>query len=93
LRGYDLTPCASLRGHAHDHTKSDFLLLRLPIAIGRDAWIGGGAFVGSGVTIDDGGIARGASRIGKNTPKIKTQRSNRFQSRLRVHHQFSLVVS
>jgi len=60
LRGYDLTT-ASLRGHAHNHTKPDFLLLRLPIAIGMNAWIGAGDFVGSGVPIDVGGIARGVS--------------------------------
>jgi hypothetical protein len=68
-------------------------LLRLPIAIGMDAWIGAGAFVGSGSPVMTAGLLAACLGIGKNTPKIKTQRSNRFQSRLRVHHQFSLVVS
>jgi putative colanic acid biosynthesis acetyltransferase WcaF len=40
----------------HDHTKSDFPLLRPPIIIGREAWICADAFVGPGVTIGEGAI-------------------------------------
>ena len=40
----------------HDHTKSDFPLLRPPIVIGAEAWICADAFIGPGVTIGEGAI-------------------------------------
>jgi putative colanic acid biosynthesis acetyltransferase WcaF len=40
----------------HDHTKSDFPLLRPPITIDQDAWICADAFVGPGVTIGEGAV-------------------------------------
>jgi putative colanic acid biosynthesis acetyltransferase WcaF len=43
----------SARG-THDYTKSDFPLLRPPIATGTDACICADAFVGPGVTVDEG---------------------------------------
>lgn len=47
---------AHLCAGTHDHTKSDFPLLRLPIVIGSDAWICADAFVGPGVMIGEGAI-------------------------------------
>ena len=40
----------------HDHTKSDFPLLRPPVVIGEQAWICADAFIGPGVTIGEGAI-------------------------------------
>jgi putative colanic acid biosynthesis acetyltransferase WcaF len=40
----------------HDHTKSDFPLLRPQIPIGTDPRIYADAFVGPGVTVDEGAI-------------------------------------
>jgi len=47
---------AHLCAGTHDHTKSDFPLLRPPIVIGSDAWICADAFVGPGVTIGEKAI-------------------------------------
>jgi len=43
-------------GDEHDHTRSDFPLLRPPITIGPEAWICADAFVGPAVTIGEGAI-------------------------------------
>jgi putative colanic acid biosynthesis acetyltransferase WcaF len=47
---------AHLCAGTHDHTKSDFPLLRAKIDIGPEAWICADAFVGPGVTIGEGAI-------------------------------------
>jgi putative colanic acid biosynthesis acetyltransferase WcaF len=47
---------AHLCAGTHDHTKSDFPLLRFPIVIGAEAWICADAFVGPGVTVGQGAI-------------------------------------
>ena len=47
---------AHLCAGTHDHSKSDFPMLRPPIVIGSEAWICTDAFVGPGVTIGDGAI-------------------------------------
>jgi putative colanic acid biosynthesis acetyltransferase WcaF len=47
---------AHLCAGTHDHTKSDFPLVRPPIMIAPEAWICAEAFVGPGVTIGEGAI-------------------------------------
>lgn len=47
---------AHLCAGTHDHTKSDFPLLRPPVVIGEQAWICADAFIGPGVTIGEGAI-------------------------------------
>ena len=44
---------AHLCAGTHDHTRSDYPLLRLPVTVGEDCWIAADAFVGPGVTIGD----------------------------------------
>jgi putative colanic acid biosynthesis acetyltransferase WcaF len=48
-----LSQYAHLCAGSHDHTRSDYPLLRPPIVIGADCWIAADAFVGPGVTIGD----------------------------------------
>lgn len=48
-----LSQYAHLCAGTHDHTRSDYPLLKLPITIGEDCWIAADAFVGPGVTIGD----------------------------------------
>jgi putative colanic acid biosynthesis acetyltransferase WcaF len=48
-----LSQYAHLCAGTHDHTRSDYPLLRPPIVIGSDCWIAADAFVGPGVTIGD----------------------------------------
>lgn len=47
---------AHLCAGTHDHTKSNFPLLRPPISVRSDAWICADAFVGPGVTVGEGAI-------------------------------------
>jgi putative colanic acid biosynthesis acetyltransferase WcaF len=47
---------AHLCAGTHDHTKSDFPLLRPPITIGAQAWICAEAFVGPWVNVGEGAI-------------------------------------
>ncbi len=42
---------AHLCAGTHDHTKSDFLLLRPPIFVGDQSWVCADAFLGPGITI------------------------------------------
>ncbi|MDP7008219.1 MAG: hypothetical protein QGI78_01455 [Phycisphaerales bacterium] len=48
---------------SHDYTKTEMPLMRLPIAIGDDAWIAADAFVGPNVVVGKGAIlgARGVA--------------------------------
>lgn len=56
---------AHLCAGTHDHTKSDFPLLRPPISVGAEAWICADAFVGPGVTIGEGAIVGAGSVVMK----------------------------
>jgi len=56
---------AHLCAGTHDHTRSDFPLLRPPIIIGAEAWICADAFVGPGVTIGEGAIVGAGSVVMK----------------------------
>jgi putative colanic acid biosynthesis acetyltransferase WcaF len=54
---------ACLCAGSHDIDDPDFRLLTKPIAIGDDAWIAAGAFVGPGVSVGEGAVlgARGVT--------------------------------
>jgi putative colanic acid biosynthesis acetyltransferase WcaF len=56
---------AHLCAGTHDHTKSDFPLLRPPISIGAQAWVCADAFVGPGVSIGEGAIVGAGSIVMK----------------------------
>ena len=66
--------CATIshRAHlcavTHDHTKSDFPLLRPPILIGDQSWVCADAFVGPGVTIGEGAIVGAGAVVTKDVP-------------------------
>ena len=56
---------AHLCAGTHDHTRSDFPLVRPPITIGAKAWICADAFVGPGVAIGEGAIVGAGSVVMK----------------------------
>ena len=56
---------AHLCAGTHDHTKSDFPLLRPPILIGDQSWVCADAFVGPGVTIGEGAIVGAGAVVTK----------------------------
>jgi putative colanic acid biosynthesis acetyltransferase WcaF len=60
-----ISHCAHLCAGTHDHTKSDFPLVRPPIMIGPEAWICAEAFVGPGVAIGEGAIVGAGSVVMK----------------------------
>jgi putative colanic acid biosynthesis acetyltransferase WcaF len=60
-----ISHCAHLCAGTHDHTRSDFPLLRPPITIGAEAWICADAFVGPGVVIGEGAIVGAGSVVMK----------------------------
>ncbi len=60
-----ISHCAHLCAGTHDHTKSDFPLVRPPITIGSEAWICADAFVGPGVAIGEGAIVGAGSVVMK----------------------------
>lgn len=59
---------AHLCAGTHDHTKSDFPLLRPPILIGDQSWVCADAFVGPGVTIGEGAIVGAGAVVTKDVP-------------------------
>lgn len=60
LISQDSTLCAS----THDYKKVKFPLLLKPITIGKSVWVCAEAFVGPGVTINDGAVL-GARAVAK----------------------------
>jgi putative colanic acid biosynthesis acetyltransferase WcaF len=56
---------AHLCAGTHDHTKSNFPLLRPPIFIGDQSWVCADAFVGPGVSIGEGAIVGAGSVVMK----------------------------
>ena len=56
---------AHLCAGTHDHTKSDFPLLRPPIFIGDQSWVSADAFVGPGITIGEGAIVGAGAVVTK----------------------------
>lgn len=59
---------AHLCAGTHDHTHTDYPLLRVPITVGEDCWIAADAFIGPGVTIGDRSIAAARATVVKDVP-------------------------
>ncbi len=59
---------AHLCAGTHDYTDSTFKLLRLPITIGDDVWIGADAFIGPGVNIGSLAVVGARSSVYKDMP-------------------------
>lgn len=55
----------------HDHTVAEMPLLRLPIAVGDDAWVAADVFVGPGVTIGAGTVVGARSNVFSDLPAWK----------------------
>lgn len=54
---------AYLCGGTHDHTRDDMPLYRVPIRIGRRAWVCADAFVGPGVVVGPGSVVGARSSV------------------------------
>jgi putative colanic acid biosynthesis acetyltransferase WcaF len=67
---------AYLCGGTHDYTAPDYPLLRLPIVIGDDVWIGAGAFIGPGVCIGQGAVVGARAVVTKDVPAWKVVAGN-----------------
>lgn len=62
---------AHLCAGTHDYTRADFPLLRLPIAVGDDAWIATDVFVGPGVSVGAGTVVGARSNVFGDLPAWK----------------------
>ncbi len=62
---------AHLCAGTHDYTDHTFKLIRAPITIGDDVWVGADAFVGPGVTIGDLTVLGARSSAYKDLPPHK----------------------
>jgi putative colanic acid biosynthesis acetyltransferase WcaF len=60
---------AHLCAGTHDHTRRSFPLLKMPIAIGDDAWIAADVFVGPGVRIGSGAVVGARSGVFSDLPQ------------------------
>jgi putative colanic acid biosynthesis acetyltransferase WcaF len=60
---------AHLCSASHDYTKIDFPLITAPIHIRRFAWVATDAFVGMGVTIEEGCVVGARSSVFRDTPE------------------------
>ena len=60
---------AHLCAGSHDHLTQEMTLLRMPISIGADAWIAADAFVGPGVSVEDGVVLGARSSAFSDLPK------------------------
>ena len=56
---------AHLCGGTHDHTSGNFELLRTGLIIGNNVWIAADAFIGPGVTVNDGSIVAARAVVTK----------------------------
>jgi putative colanic acid biosynthesis acetyltransferase WcaF len=65
-----------LCGGSHDHTRPNYPLIRLPIDIGDDVWIGAGAFVCPGVRIGSGAVIGARAVVTKDVPPWKVVAGN-----------------
>lgn len=65
-----------LCGGTHDHTKKSYPLLRKPIFIEDDVWIGAGAFIGPGVRIGQGAVVGARAVVCKDVPPWKVVAGN-----------------
>jgi putative colanic acid biosynthesis acetyltransferase WcaF len=60
-----------LCGGTHDYTSTTYPLLRKPIVIEDDVWIGAGAFIGPGVRIGRGAVVGARAVVFKDVPSWK----------------------
>ena len=60
-----------LCGGTHDYTRKVYPLVRKPIVIEDDAWIGAGAFIGPGVRIGRGCVVGARAVVFKDVPPWK----------------------
>jgi putative colanic acid biosynthesis acetyltransferase WcaF len=67
---------AYLCGGTHDYTTRDYPLLRLPIVIDDDVWIGAGAFIGPGVRVGQGAVVGARAVVTKDVPAWKVVAGN-----------------
>lgn len=67
-RNTRLSQYAHLCAGTHDYTSRDMRILRCPITIGRNVWIAADAFVGPGVTINDGVLLAARSSAFRDLP-------------------------
>lgn len=51
---------------SHDITSPDHELITAPILIGEQAWVGAEAFIGMGVTVDEGAVVGARSAVFRN---------------------------
>lgn len=67
---------AYLCGGTHDHRIPTYPLLRLPITIEDDVWIGAGAYIGPGVTVGRGAVVGARAVVAKDVPAWKVVAGN-----------------
>ena len=67
---------AHLCAGTHDYTDHTFRLLRTPITIGEDVWIGTDAFVGPGVTVNRLGVLGARSSAYRDVPEAQVAVGN-----------------
>jgi putative colanic acid biosynthesis acetyltransferase WcaF len=65
-----------LCGGTHDYTVANYPLLRLPIVIENDVWIGAGAFIGPGVRVGEGSVVGARAVVTKDVPPWKVVAGN-----------------
>jgi putative colanic acid biosynthesis acetyltransferase WcaF len=65
-----------LCGGTHDYTKGNYPLVRKPIIIEDDVWIGAGAFIGPGVRIGQGAVVGARAVVFKDVPPWKVAVGN-----------------
>lgn len=67
---------AYLCGGTHDYSLPSYPLLRQPIVVGDDVWIGAGAFIGPGVRIGQGAVVGARAVVTKDVPAWKVVAGN-----------------
>lgn len=65
-----------LCGGTHDYTVPDYPLVRLPIVVEDDVWIGAGAFIGPGVRVGKGAVIGARSVVTRDVPAWKVVAGN-----------------
>lgn len=65
-----------LCGGTHDYTLPSYPLVRLPIVIESDVWVGAGAFIGPGVRIGQGAVVGARAVVMKDVPPWKVVAGN-----------------
>ena len=65
-----------LCGGTHDYTRKRYPLVRKPIVIEDDVWIGAGAFIGPGVRIGRGSVVGARAVVFKDVPPWKVIAGN-----------------